>query len=73
MVQNKQAEETFVQKVVVQMGPAVRSVVSGDHGPAGHAVYRGRSSHDSPDVDSLDGERLRKTVSPVHQRLASAE
>ena len=59
MVQNKQAEETFVQKVVVQMGPAVHGALFSGYGPAGTVVYRGQSSNDSLDVDSLDGERLR--------------
>ncbi len=73
VAKKKQTEETFIQKVVVQMEPAVRPVVFGNHYPAGTVVFRGRPTDHSPDVDSLDGERLGKTVSPVHQRLAPAE
>lgn len=58
MVQNKQAEETFVQKVVVQVGPTVHDTLFSGDGPASAVVYRGQSSNDSLDVDSLDGERL---------------
>ena len=59
MAKKKQTEETFIQKVVVQMEPMVRPVVSGDFRSARYVLYRGRSSDHSPDVDSLDGERLR--------------
>ena len=73
VAKKKQAEETFIQKMVVQMEPGVRPVVFGDHYPAGHVVYRGRSADYSADVDSLDGERFWKALFPVHQRLAPTE
>ena len=55
------------------MEPVVRRVVFGNHGSAGTVVHRGRPADHSPDVDSLDGERLWKKVSTVRQRVASVE
>lgn len=55
------------------MEPEVRLFVFGNHDPAGTAVHRGQPADHSLDVDSLDGERLGKGASSVHQRVAPAE
>ena len=66
VAKKKQTEEAFIQKVVVQMELVVHPVVFGNHYPTGTVVYRGQPTDNSPDVDSLDGERLWKTLSSVH-------
>ncbi len=66
VAKKKQTEEAFIQKVVVQMELVVHPVVFGNHYPTGTVVYRGQPTDHTPDVDSLDGERLWKTLSSVH-------